>query len=737
MLVRQSFHPTALVLFALACVSPVSAQQDRTGRAMTVDETPVIDGMLDEPIWQDAPVLTDFTQRIPRDGDPATERTEVRILQGEDALYVGAWLFDSAPLGITAGERVRDYNLEQSDAVVLILDTFNDEQNAFVFGTNPAGIEYDGQVANSGQGGGGFGGGTQRQQGGSGGGFNLNWDSSWDVATSRDANGWYAEFRIPFSTLRYASGADQAWGLNIVRRVRRLNEQSFWSPVPREFDQYRLTYAGALEGLEPPVQRLVQVTPYALQRAERDYQAGAESFDYSSDVGGDAKVQLTQGLTLDLTVNTDFAQVEVDEVQTNLSRFDISFPEKRPFFLENAGRFSVGSGGAELFFSRRIGISDDGPVPILGGGRLSGRAAGLNVGVLHIVTDELEGLEPQNHYSVVRLARELPNRSRIGGAFMRRASDVTNDWNRTYALDGQVGLGEAISLSSFLARTETPGLDGRDHAFDAQGGYTTRSFRATLSYREVGEDFNPELGFLPRDGYRYGQAFAMTYIRPESFLGIREIRPHASYFEYRNIDTDFVQSARLHLDTHFEWQDGMEFHPGFNWVKEGIEEPFEISPGVVVPRGTYDGWEAQWVFYTDESSTFSFNGGVNAGGFLSGSRINPYATVTVRPSSAFSSSIRIDHNNVDLDQGAFETNVLGLRLSYFITPELSIQSLTQYTDRADVWSTNVRLGWLDDAGSGLFLVFNQANGFDTLARDTPLQRSFVIKYSKLLDVAQW
>lgn len=702
-----------------------------------VGEAPVVDGMPDEPIWQDAPPLTDFTQRVPRDGDPATERTEVRILQDEDALYVGAWLFDSAPLEITAGERVRDYNLEQSDAIVLILDTFRDEQNAFVFGTNPAGIEYDGQVANSGQGGGGFGGGTRRQQSGSGGGFNLNWDSSWDVATSRDADGWYAEFRIPFSTLRYASGPEQVWGLNIVRRVRRLNEQSFWSPVPREFDQYRLTSAGALEGLEPPVQRLVQVTPYALQRADRDYQAGAESFDHATEVGGDAKVQVTQGLTLDLTVNTDFAQVEVDEVQTNLSRFDISFPEKRPFFLENAGRFSVGSGGAELFFSRNIGISDQGPVPILGGGRLSGRAAGLNVGLLHIVTDELDGIQPQNQYSVMRLARELPNRSRIGGAFMRRASDVTNDWNHTYALDGQVGLGESISLSSFLARTETPGLDGRDHAFDAQGGYTTRSFRATLSYREVGEDFNPELGFLPRDGYRYGQAFAMTYIRPEQFLGIREIRPHASYFEYRNIGTDFVQSARLHVDTHFEWQDGMELHPAFNWVKEGIEEPFEISPGVVVPEGTYDGWEAGWVFYTDESSIFSFNGGVNAGAFLSGSRINPYATVTVRPSSAFSSSIRLDRNDVDLDQGSFETNVLGLRLSYFITPELSIQSLTQYTDRADVWSTNVRLGWLDDAGSGLFVVFNQANGFDTLARDTPLRRSFVVKYSKLFNVAQW
>ena len=730
----------APVWLLLSFAAPALAQE-RSAQAVTVETAPIVDGVLDEAAWADAPVTSGFIQRVPQDGSPASEVTELRILQDDRAIYVGAWLYDSSPDGIIAGESVRDYNLEQSDAILLILDTFRDEQNAFVFGTNPAGIEYDGQVANSGEGGGRFfgggGGGNQRQQSGSGGGFNLNWDASWDVATSRDARGWYAEFRIPFTTLRYAAGEDQVWGLNVARRVRRLNEQSFWSPVPREFDQYRLNYAGALEGLEPPVQRLVQVTPYALQRAERDYVGGMDSFEHTTEVGGDAKVQVTQGLTLDLTVNTDFAQVEVDEVQTNLTRFNISFPEKRPFFLENSGRFAVGAGGAELFFSRRIGISPDGQVPILGGGRLSGRALGLNVGMLHIVTDELEGLQPENHYSVVRLAKELPNRSRIGGAFMRRASDETNDWNRTYAIDGQVGLGEAVSISSFLAKTETPGLDGRDHAFNLQGGYTTRAFNGTLSYREVGEDFNPELGFLPRDGYRYGQAFAMTYHRPENFLSLREIRPHISYFEYRNIDTDFVQSARLHVDSHFEWGGGAEFHPGFNWVKEGLEAPYEISPGVVVPVGTYSGWEAQWVFFTNESSMLSFNGGVNVGSFLSGDRVNPYATVILRPSSSFSGSIRVDHNDVDLPEGAFKTNLYGLRLSYFITPSISVQSLTQYSDRADIWSTNVRFGWIDDAGSGLFVVFNQANGIEALSRDTPLNRSFVIKYSKLLNVARW
>jgi hypothetical protein len=729
---------------ALALVVPGAslAQEDgssRAARTVVVAEVPVMDGDLGEEVWQEAPVLDGFVQREPSDGAPASEPTEVRILHDERALYVGVWLFDSRPSAIVPGERIRDYDLEQSDAVLLVLDTFRDQQNAFVFGTNPAGIEYDGQVANEGQGGGFFFGstsGNRRQQSGAGGGFNLNWDASWAVATSRDERGWYAEFRIPFSTLRYGAGETQTWGLNVARRIRRLNEQSFWSPVPRQFDQYRLTFAGALEGISPPAQRALQVTPYVLQKAQRDWAAGDADVAWPGEVGGDAKVQVTQGLTLDATLNTDFAQVEVDDAQTNLTRFAISFPEKRPFFLENAGYFAVGGGGADLFFSRSIGIRDNQAVPILGGGRLSGKAAGLNVGLLHIRTDDVTGVSAANDYSVVRLARELPNRSRVGGAFLRRASDLDNDWNHTWAVDGQLGVGDAWTVSSFLSRTETPGLDGRDHIFDAQGSYTARDLRVTLNVREVGEDFNPELGFLPRDGYRYGQAHVMTYWRPGKW-GIREFRPHMSYFTYRDVETGFQETSRVHIDSHVEWEDGMEFHPAVNWVREGLEEPFEIAPGITVPVGTYDAWEVGWVFFTDESAAVSFNGGVNAGGFLSGRRVNPYGTVTLRRGSSFSASVRLDYNDVSLEEGDFSTTLAGLRLAYFFTPRIYVQSLTQYSDQADVWSTNIRFGWLNQAGTGLFVVYNQANGFDALESDTPLHRGVTIKFTHLFDVARW
>lgn len=734
---------TASLTVPLLTAAGLGAQEARpTARAVRTPTPIVVDGRLDEAAWSSAPALDGFIQREPDDGAPASEPTVARVLFDAEALYVGVWLHDSSPESIVRGEAIRDYDLEQSDAVLLVFDTFRDEQNALVFGTNPAGIEYDGQVANEGRGGGRFfggGGSTQnrRQQAGAGGGFNLNWDASWEVATSVGREGWFAEFRIPFSTLRYGAGSTQSWGFNVARRIRRLNEQSFWAPVPRQFDQFRLNYAGVLEGIEPPAQRTLYVTPYILQKALRDYQAGDTEFAYPNEVGGDLKVQLTPSLTVDATFNTDFAQVEVDDVQTNLTRFSLFFPEKRPFFLENAGFFSVGGGGAELFFSRRIGLDASNAVPIVGGARMSGKTAGLNVGLLHIRTDDVDALAvPETDYSVIRLARELPNRSRIGGAFIRRASSVTNDWNRVMALDGQLGIGEPITLSSFVARSETPGRDGRDHIVDVQGSYTDRDWRWTVNVREVGEDFNPEVGFLPRAGYRYYQGFGMYHIRPGRW-SIREIRPHASYFTYRDLDTGFQETSRWHLDSHVEWESGMELHPAWNWVREGLEEPFEIAEGIVVPAGTYDGWESALVFNTDESAPVSFTGGMNAGSFLSGSRVNPYGTLTVRNGSRFSASLRVDYNDVELKEGSFTATLAGLRLAYFFTPRIYLQSLTQYTDQGDAWSTNIRFGWLDTAGTGLFIVYNQANGLDALKMDTPLNRALTIKYTRLFNLASW
>ena len=711
--------------------------------ATEVAEAPVIDGRPDDPVWQEATAMSGFTQRVPLDGQPASERTEVRVIYDDQALYVGVWAFDSQADAITYGERIRDYEVNQSDAVVFVLDTYNDDQNGFVFGTTPTGIEYDGQVANEGRGGGRFQGGgfnsRRRFQSGSGGGFNKNWDGSWTVATTTDGEGWYAEFRIPFNTLRYGNDAD-TWGFNVIRRIRRLNEESFWTPVPREFNLYRLNYAGDLEGLRPPFRRLATVTPYMLGSTGRDYTA-ATSFSQDGNLGGELKFQVTQALTLDVTYNTDFAQVEVDDQQLNLTRFSLNFPEKRPFFLENAGFFNVGGGGADLFFSRRIGIASGQPVPIRGGARLSGRAAGLNVGLLHIQTGESSGLADAHGYSVARLARELPNRSRIGGLLVNK-SGPDGDFNRTYAADVAVGVGEALTFSSFVSQTDDPVSVGNEYAWDASGNWSSREWTVTAQAREIGEGFNPEVGFLPRRGYRYYQFFIMQYIRP---TWLREIRPHISYFTYDSrktgVETGFQESARLHIDIHWEWASGAQIHTGANLNTEGIYEPFQIlGTDVVVPEDSYSGWESQLVFNSNPAARLSATSRIHFGSFLSGSRRGGNGSLTFRPNASFSTSARINYFDVNLPQGQFETVLLGMNFGYFFTPRIYLQSLIQYSNQVDSWSANLRFGWLNTAGTGLFIVYNDVQGLDFpdglnpdggrfVERGT-LARSFIVKFTR-------
>ena len=707
--------------------------------AAGVPDPPVIDGRLDDAAWGQAAPMTGFIQREPSDGQPASERTEVRVVFDDEALYVGVWAFDSRPTEIVPGERIRDYQVGESDNVILIFDTYKDEQNGFVFGTTPAGIEYDGQVANEGQGGGRFGGGgggggQRRFQSGAGGGFNKNWDGSWTVATSLDGEGWYAEFRIPFNTLRYGTDSP-SWGFNVARRIRRLNEESFWSPVPREFNLYRLNYAGDLEGLTPPFRRLATVTPYALTSTSRNYEGGERSFNEEADFGGEAKIQVTQGLTFDVTANTDFAQVEVDNQQVNLTRFSLLFPEKRPFFLENAGFFTVGASGADLFFSRNIGITDGERVPIRGGARLSGRAGGFNVGLLHIQTNGADSVQLDNAYSVARVARELPNRSRVGALFIDRNGEASGDYNRTYAADARVAIGEAVTLSSFIARTETPGFSGNELAYDANAAWASRSWDASVAVREIGENFNPEVGFVPRDGYRSYSGRLQRFVRPDGFL--REIRPHMSYETFRSrrtgVKKGFEESSRLHLDTNWEWPDGMVVFTTANWVREGLFEPFEIrGTDVVVPPGTYDGWEAQFALNTNRSADISFTSRFTAGSFLSGDRWSPSVGVTLRSGAAFSTSVSLDYNDVNLREGDFETILLGVNLGYFFTPRIYLQSLIQYSDQIDRLSANVRFGWLNTAGTGFFIVYNEIQGIDQL--DGPLGRSLILKYTRQFNV---
>lgn len=728
-----------------------STESRPVATAFRVAVAPNIDGKLDEPVWQEAPLIGGFVQHEPFEGRPVSERTEVRVLFDDEAIYVGAWLYDSDVSGLVLGETRRDARVYDSDAFLIVLDTYLDRQNAFVFATTPAGIEYDGQVTREGTGAGQQ---SVRQQGGAAAGFNLNWDGSWDVATSVDRWGWYAEFRIPFSTLRYSRGGKQSWGLNLARHIRRKNEQAFWSPVGRQFTLWRVSEAGTLAGLEAPVQRLVQVTPYVLTSASRDYLAGGAvrndcqrstcRFALGSGggelaVGGDAKMALTPSLTLDLTYNTDFAQVEVDEQQVNLTRFSLFFPEKRPFFLENAGIFSVGTSASgsegqsvELFFSRRIGIGPGGvPVPIVGGGRLTGRVGGMIVGLLDIQTAEVAGSVPANNFGVARLIKELPNRSRVGVMLVnRQGADSASDYNRTFVVDGRWGIGSAVTLDAFAARTATPWLSGREHAVSFSGNYVTRDWRINTGYTEVGDHFNPEVGFLRRDGYRFVSGMVMRHLRFPQIAWLRELRPHASYRSYFDFE-GFNETRQIHLDTHVEFADGAFFSPAVNFTREGLKDPFDIAPGITVPPGTYDNFELAWRFNTNEGAPLSINGELDWGGFLSGSRRGIGAILNARSGAALAAALRVRHDDIELAEGAFETTLIALRLAYNFTPRMYLQSLVQYNSQAGTWSGNIRYGWLNTAGTGLFVVYNESRGANYWYElGGPFSRALIVKFTR-------
>jgi hypothetical protein len=720
--------------------SSLTRKAPPVARAHVVTTAPAIDGKLDDGAWQGAEPFAGFVQRELQEGAPVTERTEVRILTDGVALYVGAWLYDREPSRIVPGEKVRDVELTNSDYFAIILDTYLDRQNGFVFATTPAAIEYDGQVVKEGEGGGVTQTGQTRAQSGSMGGFNLNWDGSWSVATSVDSLGWYAVFRIPFSTLRYGGGATQTWGLNFARSIRRKNEEAFWSFIPRQFSLYRLSRAGTMASIQVPVRRVATVTPYVLGGMQRAYaldeqgQVGVDA-THPREFGADLKFGLTPSLTLDLTYNTDFAQVEVDEQRTNLTRFPLFFPEKRPFFLENAGSFSAGTPQAvELFFSRRIGIDTAGqPVPIVGGGRVSGRVAGLTVGMLQLFTDDVNNGPPTMSYTVARVSRELSARSRVGVlAVQRMATDSSADHNRTYGVDGRIGAGQNWTLDWWGAKTETPGRDGDDFGYSARAGYQTGKWNNTLRYVQVGDAFNPEVGFLNRTGgFRYYEVAFMRFVRAPQWPWFKQWNPHSSFRGYYGLD-GFYQSGQWHLDlTEVEFANAARFGPEFNLYHEGLQKPFEIAPGVILPVGSYDYPSVGLDASTNPSSPISLTVRGDFGPFYDGHRNGGSATLIMRHGASITSSLLVDYNDVHLDEGDFVRYLIGTRLAYFFTPRILVQSLVQYNNQAAAWTANARFGWLNTAGTGLYLVFNEgqvADGFFDWVR--PQSRSFIVKYTR-------
>ena len=481
-------------------VAPEVLARDDNGRAtlraVRLDEPLVVDGSLDEQIYATVPAMSGFVQQEPLAGEQATEQTDVWVFYDATSVYIAARLWDSHPERIVANEMRRDNrNIQSQNASFsVILDTFYDRRNGFLFRTTPLGALWDGQV-------------TDERN------VNSDWNTIWYVKSARFAEGWTLEMSLPFKSLRYRAGSSQVWGINFERRVKWKNERSHLVPIPAAFDRQgllKLSFAAALVGIETPERSMnLEVKPYASGSMTTNRIADVP-FENAGDAdfGFDAKYGVTKGLIFDFTYNTDFAQVEADESQVNLTRFSLFFPEKREFFLEGQGIFNFGGrdtcafsfdGPADapiMFFSRRIGIDGGSEVPILAGGRLTGRAGAYSLGFLNITTkDVVPDSIPQTNYSVIRVKRDILARSNIGviGTYRDNNLDGTGG-NGLFGMDGNFTFYDNLNVNAYYAKTDTPGLDQGDTSYRAAAKYDADLYGFDAEHLLVDADFNPETG---------------------------------------------------------------------------------------------------------------------------------------------------------------------------------------------------------------------------------------------------
>lgn len=721
------------------------------GKLAPEADAPVIDGRVNEPLWQTVQPYSTFTQQDPIEGDPASERTEVRVMVGKGTLYIGIIAFDSDPSKIIVSQARRDASLNETDSVVLVLDTFNDNQNAFVFGTNPLGIEYDGQVAREGQSSGvSLGGGTaaSTQRGGISA-FNPNWDGDWTVKSQITERGWEAEMAIPLKTLRYQTGVNKTWGFNVVRNIRHKNEQVYLAPIPRGFDIYRVSLAAKMSGLDLPARRDIKLIPYALGSVNKDFtRTTGDLVDKKADVGLDVKWGIRPNLTLDATVNTDFAQVEADDEQVNLTRFDLFFPEKRPFFLENASTFQFGNPQQiDLFFSRRIGISATGvPIDIVGGGRLSGKVGGWNVGVLNIQTDEAENaagtvvVGPANNFSVMRVQREV-GRSSYGAIFVNRQGTgsfaADQDHNRAYGVDANIQISGSQRVSAFLARTDSTGVLGSDYAGRGFYNFTNNLWQISGGYSQVGETFNPEVGFLPRRGYRRPEFRAFFQPQPKSIPWIRRFAPHLSYNSFWGFD-QVLQTEAWHIHAlEIQPKQGGRFGYFVDYNKDNPTAPFTVfnrdGRRVTIPAGEYDWAQHAFEYLHNPSARVTGTIRYRIGHYYDGDFNGVEIASEYRITPKMTASLGWTHQDIKLPYGNFVNNLVPMKANLSFTTLASISALLQYNGQTGQFSSNVRFAMLNRSGTGLFVVFNDRRDLLSSTSLETLGRSFVVKYTRLVD----
>ena len=693
-------------------------------RAARAPSPIVVDGTLDDAAWAAAPVLTDFVQQLPSTGYPARFRTEVRVLYDATNLYVASVNYDPEPeRAITVGLE-RDFVSSNSDIFGVVFDTFNDKRNSFLFLINPKGAVRDEQTFND-----------SRQ-------IVEAWDGISTVRTVQRDSSWTLEMRIPLKTLRFDATRDpQTWGINFIRRVRRVNETSYWAPLERQYRVHRMSKAGTMEGITGLKQgRNLQVKPYALARNSAGAQVPSSLLGSKADIGGDLKYGVTPSLTLDLTVNTDFSQVEVDQQVVNLTRFGILFPERREFFIENAGSFTFGDVternyrmGASLsdftlFNSRQIGLTKDGlPIPIAGGGRLTGRVGGWEVGLLDIQTQRA-GTTPTENFAVARVRRNIFGNSDIGLlAANRQATDSSGTYNRSYGVDANIRLLGNLIINSYVAVSASDTASSNGTAGRVSAAYRGKLWNSSAMYKRVSDHFDPGIGFVNRRGFQQMYATTGLHARPK-LKGIQELNPYVEADLY----TDFDGSAQSHqitaaLDVFFQPDGELKLQVN-DWF-DRLDRTFTPFPGRSIPVGRYNFRNAKATYTSTQRYPVYGNAGVQVGDFYNGTNTTLSGGLTWRPRYDISFEGTYQHNDVSLPSGAFAADLAGVRVKYAYSTTLFGSTFVQYNTQSRSFVTNARLAWRYAPLSDVFLVYTERQNTFTNVRN---ERSVAIKVTRMV-----
>ena len=693
---------------------------ERVARAAALElgATILLDGELTEPAWQNAEPATDFTQYEPITGAPATEQTEVRFLYDSDNLYIGVRCFDSEPDQIVMNEMKRDIQGANEDGFAIYLDTLHDERSGFFLGVNPAGGRRDGQVADN----------TEGRL------VNYDWHGVWDVRVVRDEQGWTAEFVIPFKTLRFSNSPSQIWGLNMLRRVRRKSEDSTWTPIPRRFRTPTGSSAGTLVGLENIRQgRNLKIKPYLSAGITENRQGNVVDRSIDGDGGVDVKYGLTQSLTLDMTYRTDFSQVEVDQQQINLTRFSLLFPEKREFFLENAGIFRISRGGDRSnlipFFSRRIGLSSTGePIPIVGGIRTSGRIGAYDVGLLAMKTEQHEGL-PSNNFLVGRIKRNFLSRSYVGALMTNRDSTLADSHNRVYGADINLFFNR-LEIGSYLLRSDTSGETGQDQARLFSVGWIDDDLTMSSQYDEIQSNFNPEVGFVLRTNVEHYSGEVSWRPRIDSSQLLRNFTFAGSSDYFAGSGSGEIETRTQDLNTGITFRNGASIGFSTTWTFDRLQQPFDIRSDVAIPVGDYN--FARHAVSANSNRGRKLSGDFNTswGNFWNGRQTAFSVGLSYKPNHHLNVDLTYSGNRVTLPAGSFTTNLVGTRWLYAFNPNMMLNAFLQYNADSHQFISNIRYNIIHRPLSDLFIVYNERR--DTLTGEF-IDRAILFKATNLFN----